>query len=95
MKELREAYRAMIRSMDTRDKNDPEELGLAILATRDKFSCSIVQAADRVYADMRENGQSSERSPGLGATSAAAGSPEQSGAQSPDERYSGDTDEPT
>jgi hypothetical protein len=93
----------MIRSMDTRDKNDPQLLGEAILATRDKFSCSIVQAADRVYEEMRENGWSYApfkacvplASPGFVATSAAPGSPEQDDRETALDAHGDHTDEPT
>jgi hypothetical protein len=82
-----------------KDNNDPQLLGEAILATRDKFSCSIVQAADRVYEDMSENGwnfrQISECSPGFVATSAAPGSPEQDDRETALDAHGDHTDEPT
>ena len=65
-------------SIDNRDQRDPEKLGLAILATKQRLKCGILDAADAV------TGQFSERSPTPRVVSPAPMSPEENGAQRAD-----------
>ena len=41
---------------EVRDMNDPRQLGHRILEAKEELKCSVLDAADRVYAEMQANG---------------------------------------
>ena len=41
---------------EVRDMNDPRQLGHRILEAKEELKCSVLDAADHVYRDMRTNG---------------------------------------